>query len=159
MIPELEVFINGPFDAQLIKDLYRNQQDLNYAWPKARYPFSEKQWRDQFPPSSNNSSLVFKIGNQIIGHIALLANPDDIYLCYVILHPDFRGQGLAEKMIFEAEMFCRLNYPYDELHLNVEKNNPRAIKLYKRMGYKVCDETNVKFTMKKPLRPQSTPEH
>lgn len=159
MIPDLEVIINEPFDAQLIKDLYQNQQDLSYAWPKARYPFFEKQWSEQFPRLSNNTSLVFKLGEQIIGHVAILVNPDEIYLCYVILHPSFRGKGLAEKMIYEAEMFCRLNYPYDELYLNVEKNNPRAKKLYEGLGYKICEETDLKFTMKKPLRPQSTPEH
>ncbi len=149
---ELEVIVNDPFEASLIKHLFLDREDLKLASPKSSFPFDEAEWEEAFARDPENSSLLFKFKNKIIGHIAFLPNAQDIYLCYVILLPEFRGGKVAEKMMKEAEEFCRLNYPHEELHLNVNKENFRAQKLYTRLGYVTYAEEVEKFKMKKKLR-------
>jgi len=149
---ELEVVVNWPFQASLIKHLFTDRQDLKLASPKAKFPFCEMEWEAEFATDSERSSLLFKFQGQTIGHIAFLPNAEDLYLCYVILLAPFRGKKVAEKMIIEAEEFCRLNYAHNELHLNVNKENERAKKLYAKLGYVTYAEQDEKIKMKKKLR-------
>lgn len=152
MIDEVEVVVNSPFQANLIKSLYNNQGDLKLASPYSKFPFCVEEWETNFARDPENSSLLFKYQGQIIGHIALLPKDENLYLCYVILLPEFRGRKFAEKMILEAEEFCRLNYPHHDLHLNVLKDNLRAIKLYEKLGYVVYLEQEERFKMVKHLK-------
>ncbi len=152
MIGELEVVVNEPFQASLIKHLFTNKEDLKLASPKSTFPFCEDEWEALFAQDPENSSLLFKIHDQVIGHIAFLPKDEDLYLCYVILLPEFRSKQVAEKMMTEAEEFCRLNYPHFELHLNVKKDNLRAIRLYLKLGYETYAEQEENFKMKKKLR-------
>jgi ribosomal protein S18 acetylase RimI-like enzyme len=152
VIGVLEVVVNEPFQAGMIKHLFTNKEDLKLASPKSKFPFCEDEWEALFAQDPENSSLLFKLQGKIIGHIAFLPKAEDLYLCYVILLPEFRGKGIAEKMMTEAEEFCRLNYPHPELHLNVKKDNLRAIKLYLKQGYETYAEQDENFKMKKKLR-------
>lgn len=149
---ELEVTVNDPFQASLIQHLYSDLQDLRLAFPKARFPFFKEEWESAFSKDPENSSLLFKIQNQTVGHIALLPNGEELFMCWVVLLPEFRGKNLANKMITATEEFCRLNYSHEELHLNVYKGNLRAIKVYTRLGYEIYREEEEKFKMKKKLR-------
>jgi ribosomal protein S18 acetylase RimI-like enzyme len=152
VIGELEVVVNEPFQAGLIKHLFTNKEDLKLASPKSKYPFCEDEWEALFAHDPENSSLLFKLRDEVIGHIAFLPKDTDLYLCYVILLPEYRGMAIAEKMMTEAEEFCRLNYPHHELYLNVKKDNLRAIKLYIKLGYATYAEQDENFKMKKKLR-------
>jgi len=149
---ELEVAVNEPFQARLIKHLYADPTDLKLAFPNSKIPFCELEWTALFAKDPENSSLLFKHQDQIIGHIAFMPKAEDIYLCCVILLKEYRGKNFAEKMITQAEEFCRLNYPHLELFLNVDKKNVRAHKLYAKLGYKVWFESDDKMGMKKALR-------
>lgn len=148
----LEVVVNDPFQASLIAALFTIQEDLKLASPYSKFPFCEEEWAAHFAKDPENSSLLFKYQGKIIGHIALLPTGEDLYLCYVILLPEYRGQNFAEKMMTETEEFCRLNYPHTDLYLNVKKENTRAKKLYEKLGYVICAELEEKFRMVKRLK-------
>lgn len=148
---ELEVFVNDPFEASKLKDLFVTREDLQLASPNTVWPFSETEWSETFSKHPENCSLLFYIEGTLIGHTSFLPRDEDLYLCYVILHPEFRGQGYAEQMITLSEEFCRLNYPHEEIHLNVSKGNDRAYKLYEKSGYVEYKEEETKFKMKKRL--------
>lgn len=152
MIQKLDVFVNDPFEAGLLKDLFQNKEDLKLCNPFASFPFQEKEWKEKFAEHPDNCSLIFQIEGKIIGHTSFLPKEDDMYLCFVILHQDYRGQNYAQELIRESEEFCRLNYSNNDVYLNVSKSNERAIKLYKKMGYETCIEHENKFQMKKRLR-------
>lgn len=149
---ELEVFVNDPFDASLLNQLFLSREDLLMASPHSSWPFSEEEWTALFARNLDGCSLLFYLEGKVIGHTSFLTNPEEeLYLCYVILHPDYRGKKFAEQMVRLSEEFCRLNYPHEELHLNVNKNNERAKKLYEKMGYVQYREEETKFKMKKAL--------
>jgi ribosomal protein S18 acetylase RimI-like enzyme len=147
-----ELEVNSPFKAHLIKELYRDRSDLKLASPRARYPFWDKEWEDQFPLDSDNCSLCLKFQEKIVGHAAIITSAEDIYICYVIIDEKYRKQGLGKKMIQLIEEFCRLNYPHKELFLNVSKDNVIAIKLYEDLGYSSYDDSDDKYRMVKKLK-------
>ncbi len=149
---ELEVVVNDPFQASLIKPLFQTKEDIKLASPHFKFPFYEKEWEASFSHNPQNSSLLFKLNEQIIGHIAFLPNGEDLYMCYVILLGEYRGQRLAKKMITLAEEFCRLNYTHQELYLNVEEKNLKAKNLYEKLGYETLAHELKKIKMKKQLR-------
>lgn len=147
----LEVLINEPFDPSLIESLYADKRDLALAWPAASYPFKESEWRAQLEVNPANTSLVFQHQSKTVGHVALLVKEDELYLCFVILLPEFRGQGLAEKMILASEEFARINFTHQEILLHVRKENNKAKALYEKLGYVTYLEFDDKFRMKKSL--------
>ncbi len=152
MSHELEVTVNVPFQAHLIQHLFSDRNDLKLAAPKSKYPFCIKEWDSLFAQDPENSSLLFELQGKVIGHIAFLPTHEDLYLCYVMLMPEYRGKNIAQSMIIQAEEFCRLNYPHSELHLNVKQDNTRALKLYLKLGYEIYSEQEENFKMKKRLR-------
>lgn len=148
---QLEAYVNHPFDGSLIKNLFTSEADLKLANPYASFPFVESEWIETIGKDPENCSLLFKFNQEIVGQTTLLLKEDLLFLCFVILHPDFRGKNLAEDMIIQTEEFVRLNYPHSELYLNVNKKNDRARKLYLKLGYEVTQELEERFQMKKWL--------
>jgi len=53
---------------------------------------------------------------------------------------DFRRVGIAEELIQSVENLVRKEWGYDECYLYVEKANTPAVKLYRKLGYKVVWE-------------------
>lgn len=149
---ETRLEVNFPFDSDAIKHLYADKGDLKLASPKSNYPFDKEEWCRQFEFNSENCSLIYKFDHKVIGHLAILENAEEIYLCYVIIQNEFRGKGLAEKMILEAEEFCRLNYHHKDIFLNVNKENLRALRLYKKLGYVSFDDNSENYKMVKRLK-------
>ena len=65
-----------------------------------------------------------------------------------------KGKGAATALIgaFEQEIMDS----EDVYGLSVAKDNPRAIRFYKKMGFEIQQETPVSFVFQKRLRPAST---
>jgi len=59
----------------------------------------------------------------------------------------FRRKGLAEDLVSAAESIARKEWGYDECYLYVEKRNAPAVKLYKKLGYKVLWEDDTATTL------------
>lgn len=54
----------------------------------------------------------------------------------MFVHPDFRGKGIASAVLKELEIWAsELNY--NNYVLETGKNNPEAISLYQKSGYKI----------------------
>jgi ribosomal protein S18 acetylase RimI-like enzyme len=71
--------------------------------------------------------LTFFWSNEYGGLVAIL---DELYVI-----PDFRGKGISSRFIYELSQ----NKEYKGIDLEVFKENNKAIKLYKKLGFKIVD--------------------
>ncbi|MEA5078990.1 MAG: GNAT family N-acetyltransferase [Anaerolineaceae bacterium] len=81
------------------------------------------------------------------------------YLYSFRIKPDFRNHGLGSLMVNVIEEFL-LSRQYTRLTLNVARDNPDAIRLYKRLGFQIVaeepgvwsypDEKNIWHTLREP---------
>jgi ribosomal protein S18 acetylase RimI-like enzyme len=148
----LEIVINEPFQADLIKHLYADKKDLHLAFPKAKYPFRHNQWQEVVTKDPENTSLIFKLDQKVVGHSAFIINGESLYLCFIIIEQEHRRKGLGKDMISKSEEFCRLNYTHQDLWLNVNRSNTSAVRLYISMGYETANESGDKITMNKRIK-------
>lgn len=81
----------------------------------------------------------------------MLVKDELLFLCFVVLSPQWRGKKLGCEMLRETEEFVRLNYTHRDLFLHVNKSNERARKLYESSGYQKVWENSDKIQMKKNL--------
>jgi ribosomal protein S18 acetylase RimI-like enzyme len=75
------------------------------------------------PPvdDANNGSTISSIG----------------YVKRVIVHPDFRGKGLAKLMLQHIVNFARSEHIVHAIDLHVWEGNHSAIRLYEKLGFKL----------------------
>ncbi|WP_075620295.1 GNAT family N-acetyltransferase [Paenisporosarcina indica] len=66
------------------------------------------------------------------------AHSDEYYIDTVCIHPDFRGQGIGTLLLAHAEEVA-LQAGFSKISLNVELEKEAAIRLYKRVGYRVSE--------------------
>ncbi|MDZ7798918.1 MAG: GNAT family N-acetyltransferase [Patescibacteria group bacterium] len=110
----------------------KNMKKLKKAWHKiikANYDYE----------------LVLEKNNKLIGHVTLRIIPefwlkDKMGLIDdVVIDKDYRGQGLADKMMKEIKKIAKKK-KVKTLVLYTEDYRPKAIKLYNRLKYQKLDK-------------------
>jgi ribosomal protein S18 acetylase RimI-like enzyme len=71
-----------------------------------------------------------------------LEAPGTWYICALALLPEFRGQGIGTQFVFLARQQAQTR-GYEELSLLCFEQNERALKFYKRNGFKEIDRAAV----------------
>ncbi len=71
-------------------------------------------------------------------------------LVVIGVHPDYRGQGVAKKLMEEFELRA-VQLKQSQLVLTVKKNNESALKAYKKSGWFIGEEQPLTYVMKKNL--------
>lgn len=79
-------------------------------------------------------SFDFKVKNMWAGNADIYEEDDGIYLANLYIHPQYRNQGVATKVLE------RLIKGYGVNTLVVAKDNEIAIKLYNKFGFVVKKE-------------------
>jgi ribosomal protein S18 acetylase RimI-like enzyme len=69
-------------------------------------------------------------------------------LVVIAVHPDYRGTGVAQRLMTEFENRVR-DYNQNELVLSVKKDNRRAINAYQKFGLKIKEEHSQTYVMNK----------
>lgn len=81
-------------------------------------------------------SYVYVLDGNVVGFIQYQIIYERAELDYLIVHPDFRGQKIASKLI--EFMFFDVQSKVLNITLEVRKSNQIAIHLYEKHGFKVC---------------------
>lgn len=68
--------------------------------------------------------------------------PNSLYICAVALEPEFRGQGLGTRLM-EIARRQALEKGIKTLSLLAFDANPKAVKLYERLGFRTVDRMPV----------------
>jgi putative acetyltransferase len=61
---------------------------------------------------------------------------DTVEIKRMFVHPDFRGKGIASTILASLEIWAS-EFGYTSCVLETGKNNPGAIALYQKSGYKI----------------------
>ena len=113
------------------------------------------QWNDQYPTAksfandiSRQELYVLLNEDRIIGMVALTTIMDEeykpvewltksrnnLYIHRLGVHPDFQGQGYAQKIMDYAEHFAKEN-GYNSVRLDTFSKNRRNQRFYEQRGY------------------------
>lgn len=93
-------------------------------------------WVSEMPPLG----LIGQVFIQLVCDRPELADGwQRAYLYSFRIKPLFRNQGLGSRMVDVIEDFL-LSHHYSRLTLNVARDNPDAIRLYKRLGFQIVAE-------------------
>lgn len=86
---------------------------------------------------SKSFFMVASIENQIAGYLILLKRKGakSLRIYSLAIEPKYRGLGVAQKLIENAELIGR-NENIEFLSLEVSESNIKAISLYKKSGFK-----------------------
>jgi len=82
--------------------------------------------------------------NKIIGSVRAYIRDKTLFIGKLIVHPDYQGQGLGTKLLYEIERVC----PHERCELFTSSKSQRNIQLYQRLGYKVFNEQDVSNNLK-----------
>lgn len=128
------------------------------GWPDAerkafldgQFEAQQASYEAQFPASEH---LLVCVGGEPVGRLWVDRSPSGILIVDVSLLPAHRGSGvgtaLLRGLMDEAE---RDGVP---IRLSVERDNPRATALYRRLGFRITagDQTRVRME----YRPSASP--
>jgi GNAT superfamily N-acetyltransferase len=134
-----EVFQAGANDTDELLALMRG------FYAEEKYPFDEARTERALPAMLANpfygAAWVFRLDGRAVGYLvvthgySLEFGGRDAFVDEVYMIPEMRGRGLGAMALGIAEEHCRRN-GIGALHLEVERENPRARALYERSGYK-----------------------
>ena len=95
-------------------------------------------------PSTHERTLIFllEIQHKIAGKAELMIPAQETisgvgYIKRVIVHPDFRGRGLAKTLMTHIITFARTEQNLRAVDLHVWEKNLSAIKLYEILGFEL----------------------
>jgi ribosomal protein S18 acetylase RimI-like enzyme len=95
-------------------------------------------------PSTHEHTFIFiaEIAGITAGKAELMLPPIEVtqavgYVKRVIVHPDFRGRGLAKHLMQHMIDFAHATYKLKAIDLHVWDKNHTAIRLYEDMGFEL----------------------
>jgi len=127
-------------DARILETVltnwFKDPKELNLTSPNTSYPFKFKKWVMLTDADQEIHSFVIKSEDWIIGMGNLKIIPDTkrAHAYHIFIDPNYRQQGLAEKMVRHLELLGR-SEKMEIMTLRVVPKNKPAVKLYEKLGF------------------------
>ena len=120
----------------VLTNWFKDPKELNLTDPKMSYPFNFKKWITLTYANQEIHSFAIKSDDWIIGIGNLMIIPETkrAHALHIFIDPDYRQQGLAEKMVRHLELLAR-SEKMEVMTFRVMPKNIPAIKLYKKLGF------------------------
>ena len=138
------VALLGPIQAQEHQPIATyNQEEVGPLWA----------WAQSAPAQPGDT---FNPQNPVRGSEGLRPNDDAVHLCFLVMDPGRRGQGLSRPLIRLTAAAGRALLPGSErMSLNVADGNLRAERLYLSLGFRRNGRAEEgMFQMDRPLGPR-----
>ena len=120
----------------VLTNWFKDPKELNLTSPNMSYPFNFKKWVMLTDADQEIHSFVIKSEDWIIGMGNLKIIPDTkrAHVYHIFIDPNYRQQGLAEKMVRHLELLGR-SEKMEIMTLRVVPKNKPAVKLYEKLGF------------------------
>ena len=120
----------------VLTNWFKDPKELNLTDPKMSYPFNFKKWITLTYANQEIHSFAIKSDDWIIGIGNLMIIPETkrAHVLHIFIDPDYRQQGLAEKMVRHLELLAR-SEKMEVMTFRVMPKNIPAIRLYKKLGF------------------------
>lgn len=100
---------------------------------------------------SQKGEVIFLIrNNQIIGMTALYLNNKNCFITSFGIHKKYFGQGLSDFFMEKTFEILKENL-IENIKLEVHRVNTRAIKFYKRKGFKIVSQDKDRYLCLKTI--------
>ena len=98
-------------------------------------PWSEKSFTDEIMNNNVAMYLVAEVAGKVVGYAGLWVILEEGHITNVAVHPDFRGKGLAKKLL--TELLAAAEEAGANIYtLEVRASNESAIALYESFNFK-----------------------
>ena len=144
-------------DSEFVEQVYCRTREEDFAvlgWPgeqlaaflKMQAGIQKRAYEMQFP-----GALCFVIEHlgRRVGRIITETAPHRIHLIDIAVLPEFRNLGIGTAVI--GDLTGKAAEEGRNLSLRVEKQNTRALSLYRRLGLKVVGEDDLGYLMESDL--------
>ena len=120
----------------VLTNWFKDPKELNLTSPNMAYPFKFKKWVMLYDADQEIHSFVMKSEGWIIGigNLRLVTDSKKAHAYHIFIDPEYRQQGLAEKMVHHLELLGR-SEKMEVMTLRVVPKNKPAIKLYKKLRF------------------------
>ena len=137
-------------------DVYREEFEKNFDFSPKK--FAEKQWSQMLPNGINTENNYFWIikkfdSVEFIGHLWLLKHPEKkkTFIADIFLKKEYRGAGYGTFVLKFVEKIAKIDHLSKAIELHVFKHNPKAMKLYERIGFENIEKDFTGYTMIKKI--------
>ena len=118
----------------------REAVEATWGWDEA---FQRSYFEDHWDPGPRR---IIVMDGEDAGVLQVESYVDEIFLALILIAPAFQGQGLGTAVICDVQAQARAaGLP---LTLQVLKANPRARRLYERLGFEVVEEREERYVMR-----------
>lgn len=124
---------------QLHVDTIREAVEATWGWDGA---FQRRRFEEHWDPALRR---IVEVEGRDVGVLRVEWYEDEVFLALIEIAPDWQGQGLGTALIRDVQAQAReAGLP---LTLQVLKTNPRARRLYERLGFEVVEEREERVVM------------
>lgn len=129
--------------AAIALQLREGQQDFVASPVRSLAAAYVRQYGDQF----EYEPMAIYDSNLMVGYVSMLCDPkttDEYWIDDIMIDAAYQGRGLGRAAIAETIRFIVRKYPRCEaIKLSCHRDNHRAERLYKSMGFEFTGEMNV----------------
>ncbi|WP_250033317.1 bifunctional NUDIX hydrolase family protein/GNAT family N-acetyltransferase [Paractinoplanes maris] len=143
-------------DAYVLADIVMAATKAQGRWT-ARSPGDEADWREGFAEwsrdtvreaSPGNALSVIMLGDEVIGRLRVVRRDGVVQLAGLQLVPSAQGRGIGSSIVRDLQTAAAGEGL--TLLIGVEKDNPRARRLYERLGCVLESETGDEHLLRRP---------
>ena len=150
---EIKRRLVGEADSQLVESIFESSRELERdvgQWTTAQWQqfilvqcSAQRTYYERLFPNAVHEIIL--VDEEPAGRTWIDRQQDEIRLLDITLLPEFRSQGIGTRLLRCLQDEARdANLPLRHM---VERDNPRAMQLYERLGFRRISEHGMHFLM------------